>query len=302
MSEEVQWMDRSAERTMGSNPPSRRAATPLLLLPLLFLMVVLVAPAMGISRERPVFAASQDEALVLARSEGVEGETVQVTLADLDFKNQDGRTVNFKRDVIGDRVAVLIPFYTTCTIAYPVLVFVFTRLQDLLGERLDKEVVLVSVTVDPATDIPIRLKAYARRQNARPGWVFLTGERNHLARVLLGVRVLPTESLDGHNHAPVTMVGHAQGEWRRFRGFPTPEELLDQIERSLAEKIGHEGRGGHEIPTDPGSSFTGTDMDRRRSFPAGPWRSSASGGPCKGRIVPRSEKQGVLHGSESADP
>ena len=176
------------------------------------------------------------EKQLLAQSDIEGGEPVTVRLFDLNLKDQDGKTVNFQRDVIGDKVAVVIPFYTTCTISYPILIFVFTRLQDLLGERLNREVVLVSVTVDPMTDIPIRLKAFARRQKARPGWVFLTGDSKSLAKVLLGVRVLPTESLEGHNHEPVTMVGRAGVEWRRFRGFPTPEELLNQIEKYLAEQ------------------------------------------------------------------
>lgn len=179
---------------------------------------------------------SDPGAVFYARSDVEGGEPVTVRIYDLNFKDQDGNTVNFNRDVIGDKVAVVIPFYTTCTIAYPILIFVFTRLQELLGDRLNHDVVLVSITVDPVTDIPIRLKAFAKRQNARPGWIFLTGDSRSLGQALMGVRVLPTESLEGHNHAPVTMVGREGAEWRRFRGFPTPEELLDQIEKYLAEQ------------------------------------------------------------------
>jgi protein SCO1 len=163
-------------------------------------------------------------------------ETVKVELQDVELIDQDGVRVRFKSDVIGDRTAVIIPFYTTCTTSYPILIYIFTRLQDMLGERLGKEVVLVSVTVDPRTDVPVRLKAFAQKQKAKPGWVFLSGDRNSLGQVLWGVGALLSPNVDAHNHIPITMVGSTRGEWRRFHGFPTPEQLMAQVEESVVSK------------------------------------------------------------------
>jgi protein SCO1/2 len=180
---------------------------------------------------------NREDRLLLAKSDKInipERQTIKVKLHDLDLIDQDGSIAKFKSDIIGDRVAVIIPFYTTCTTAYPILVFIFTRLQVLLGERLGKDVVLISLTVDPRTDIPIRLKAFARRQKALPGWVFLTGERNNLGKVLWGTGAILSANLEEHDHIPITMVGSAGGQWRRFHGFPTPEQLLDQVEKELA--------------------------------------------------------------------
>lgn len=173
--------------------------------------------------------------LMVAKADRKDGEPFDVKLHDLELIDQDEQRVKFKSDVIGDRVAVIIPFYTSCTTSYPVLIFMFTRLQDMLGDRLGKDVVLVSVTVDPRTDSPVRLKAYAGRQNAKPGWVFLTGDRNHLGRVLLGAGALFSSNVDEHNHIPVTLVGRDGGEWRRLHGFPRPEQVLDRIEGLLAD-------------------------------------------------------------------
>jgi protein SCO1 len=165
-------------------------------------------------------------------------ESVNVKLLDLELVNQDGNKVKFGSDVVGDKVAVIIPFYTTCTTAFPILIFMFTRLQEALGERLGKDVVLVSVSVDPRTDIPLRLKAYARRQKAKPGWVFLSGDRNNLGQVLLGVGVLFSPNLEDHNHIPITLVGSARSDWRRFHGFPSPEQILAEIDKSMAGREG----------------------------------------------------------------
>jgi protein SCO1/2 len=172
------------------------------------------------------------------KSQAPSKESVNVKLLDLELIDQDGNKVKFKTDVIGDKVAVIVPFYTTCTTAFPILIFMFTRLQEALGDRLGKEVVLVSVSVDPRTDIPVRLKAYARRQKAKPGWVFLSGDRNNLGQVLLGVGVLFSPNLEDHNHIPITLVGSAHSEWRRFHGFPSPEQILGEINKSFP---GHQG-------------------------------------------------------------
>lgn len=172
-----------------------------------------------------------------------EVRTVGVKLLDLELVDQDGKKIKFKSEVIGDRVAAVVPFYTTCTTAYPILIFIFTRLQEMLGDRLGKEVVLVSVSVDPRTDIPIRLKAFARRQKAKPGWLFLSGEMTTLSTVLagIGIQYIVGQSVDEHQHVPLTMVGDAGGEWKRFYGYPPPDLLMGQINKSLAAR-GDSGR------------------------------------------------------------
>jgi cytochrome oxidase Cu insertion factor (SCO1/SenC/PrrC family) len=170
---------------------------------------------------------------ILAQSQDEGKNTVKVQIYDVNLNDQDGNVVNFKNDIIGNRVAVIIPFYTTCPSSYPILIFVLSRLQALLGERLNTDVVLVSVTVDPKTDTPLRLKAYARQQKARPGWFFLTGERENLTKVLMGSHLLLSDNLDNHNHIPITVVGRNGDAWRQFHGFPTPEQLLEEVEKYL---------------------------------------------------------------------
>jgi protein SCO1/2 len=98
--------------------------------------------------------------------------------------------------------------------------------------------VLVSISVDPRTDIPVRLKAFANRQKAKPGWIFLTGDMNSLSSVLagIGIRYIVGQSLDEHDHVPLTLVGDSKGEWKRFYGYPPPEVLLAQINSVIAGK------------------------------------------------------------------
>lgn len=171
-------------------------------------------------------------------------KTVNVKLLDLELVDQDGKRVKFKTDVLGNRVAALVPFYTTCTTAYPILIYVFGRVQDMLSAQLGQEVVLISVSVDPRTDIPVRLKAFARRQKAKPGWIFLTGDMQSLSSVLagMGIEYIVGQSLDEHNHVPLTLVGSTGGVWKRFYGYPPPEVLFNQIKESLAARATAENK------------------------------------------------------------
>jgi protein SCO1/2 len=168
-----------------------------------------------------------------AKEERVESGAVQVKALDLPMVDQDGKTVRFRSDVVGDRIVVIDTFFTTCTLICPILGAIFMELQDLAGDRLGKDVVLVSISVDPLTDIPPRLKKYGEQWEARPGWVFLTGEKGSVDQVLGGLGMYAPDFTD---HPSAFLVGDGKtGEWTRFYGFATPEQLMERV-RELTEK------------------------------------------------------------------
>ena len=157
-----------------------------------------------------------------------EVNTADVKLLDLELVNQDGERLKFQSDAIGKKQVVMDFIFTTCTTICPIQSAIFAKLQDLLGERLGKEVALLSVSVDPMTDIPARLKEYARRYQAKPGWTFLTGQKQDVDRVL---RSLEVYSADFTDHPPVVLVGDGRkGIWKRLYGFPSPEKLMAELE------------------------------------------------------------------------
>jgi len=164
----------------------------------------------------------------------VEVRPVTVHLVEAELLDQDGNRVRFRSDVVKDRLVVIDVFYTTCPLVCPILSATFSDLQDLLGDRLGREVFLVSVSVDPATDIPPRLKEYARRWEAKPGWIFLTGARSDVDRVLQGLGAYAANLAD---HPAMMLVGDAaSGKWARFYGFPTPEMLSAKLDEYRAKR------------------------------------------------------------------
>jgi protein SCO1/2 len=154
-------------------------------------------------------------------------KSADVDLRDLALIDQDGRRVQFVSDVIADRIVVMDFVYTSCTTVCPVLSALFGQVQSQLGDRLGEDVILVSVSVDPTRDTPQRLKAYAARHQAKPGWIWLTGPKTTMDEVLNG---LGAYSPNFENHPSMVLVGDGRsGRWSRFFGFPTPDRIMQQV-------------------------------------------------------------------------
>src|SRR3982751_6295679 len=93
---------------------------------------------------------------------------------DVSLQTQDGRQVSFYRDLVKGKVVAIDFVFTTCHSICPRRVRTFSQVQDLVGNRLAKDVFLISVSVDPDNDTPSRLKSWAAGFGARPGWTLVT--------------------------------------------------------------------------------------------------------------------------------
>ena len=153
--------------------------------------------------------------------------SADVDLLDLVLMDQNGDEMKFVSDVIGDRIVVMDFIYTSCTTICPVISAVFGQVQNKLGDRLGDDVVLVSVSVDPVRDTPQRLKAYAATHKAKPGWIWLTGGKRTMDKVLDG---LGAYSPNFEDHPAMVLIGDGQnGQWSRFYGFPNPDRIMEQV-------------------------------------------------------------------------
>lgn len=83
----------------------------------------------------------------------------------------------FFRDLVRGRT-VLVHFLSIAGEAASPVAAHLARVQGFLGDALGRDVFLYSITADPERDTPRALAAFAARHGARPGWLFLTGERD----------------------------------------------------------------------------------------------------------------------------
>jgi len=141
---------------------------------------------------------------------------------DFTMLDQDGDTVT-AADLRGDVWAVGF-FFTSCPLICPQMNSRFAEYQaklDALGGAA-AGVKLVSMSIDPATDRPDRLKEYAELYDARPGrWLFLThpdGDRDAVWQLVgvKGFRMTVTEGsgqpgADPIEHTPRFLLVDRQG-------------------------------------------------------------------------------------------
>jgi protein SCO1/2 len=159
-----------------------------------------------------------------------------VALPNAELQDQNGASVHFASDVAGNRIMALNFIYTDCQTACPVVSGIFSKLQSRLGDKLAKDVRMVSLSINPATDTPERLKAYAERFHAAPEWLWLTGEKAQVDALLKSLGVYST---DVANHAPVILVGDpVRGEWTRFNGLSSPDTIAARIDELLNARHG----------------------------------------------------------------
>jgi len=154
--------------------------------------------------------------------------------SDVELINQDGQKMRFYSDVLKDKVVVINTFFTTCTGVCPPINRTLERMQEALGDRLGKDAFLVSMSVDPETDTPSKLKEYSRRFHARPGWIFLTGKKENVDWALykLGQYV---ETKDGHT--TIIIIGNeSKGLWKKAFGLAKADELMKIVEDVINDR------------------------------------------------------------------
>ena len=152
-------------------------------------------------------------------------------IPDIRVYDQNGKRLNFYSDLIKGKTVAINFIFTTCTTICPPLTATFRRVQqDLTQQSLPAQ--LISISVDPATDTPERLRDFAAKFKAGPGWTFVTGDKTEIDSLL---RALGAAVADKNDHTPMILVGNdATGYWTRTYGLSSPTALVKVIAAAAA--------------------------------------------------------------------
>jgi protein SCO1/2 len=162
------------------------------------------------------------------------GAYESLTIPDVTVLDEDGKEVRFYSELVKDKIVAINFIFTTCTTVCPPLGATFARLQRSINPELAKEVRLISISVDPAVDTPERLKAWAGKFGAQPGWKLVTGSKSELDKLL---RALGGYSAQKEDHTPTVLIGDAQpNKWTRVYGVARYARLAEAIEQLRAVK------------------------------------------------------------------
>ena len=154
-------------------------------------------------------------------------------IPNLTVTTQRGKPVKFYDDLIKGKIVIISFIYTSCTDICPLTTARVAQLEEKLGDMVGREVFLISMTVDPKTDTPERLKEYAERFGAGPGWSFVTGKPEDIRAInyKFGDRSLV---LSEHRNE-IVLGNDATGEWQKDSVFGDIDRLALTV-RSLDPK------------------------------------------------------------------
>lgn len=152
---------------------------------------------------------------------------------DVTLIDQTGKRVQFCGEMTANKVVIINFIYTTCEAVCSMQGAAFSKLQAELGERMGREVVLISISADPDADTPARLKEWGARFGAKPGWLMLTGERAEIDKLF---RFFTGDIARKQMHSPVVFIGSCKrSQWAREYSLSEPARFLKFIEESRAQ-------------------------------------------------------------------
>ena len=153
---------------------------------------------------------------------------------DVELINQNGEKMKFYSDLLKDKVVIINSFFATCPGSCLPLNRNLEKVQQALGERLGKDVYILSISVDPLIDTPPNLKEYAKKLNARPGWYFLTGSKENVEFALKKIgQFVP----DKQDHLNIFIIGNERtGLWKKAFGLAKSEELIKVVESVINDQ------------------------------------------------------------------
>jgi copper(I)-binding protein/cytochrome oxidase Cu insertion factor (SCO1/SenC/PrrC family) len=141
----------------------------------------------------------------------------------------EGNTVRFFDDLIKDRIVAINFIYTSCPDTCPLETAQLVKVQNIMGDRVGKDVFFYSITIDPEHDTPAVLQEYKERFGA--DWTFLTGENGDITSLRRKMGLYIEEIQDGSNNHNVSMIigNQATGRWMKRSPFENPYVMADQI-------------------------------------------------------------------------
>jgi len=144
----------------------------------------------------------------------------------------EGDEVRFFDDLIAGKVVVINFIYTSCPDACPLETARLLEVAGILGDRMGEDIFFYSISIDPEVDTPEVLNRYATNYQTGPGWMFLTGDEEHitLLRRKLGLYIEEIQGEDSNDHNLSIIIGNqATGRWMKRSPYENPYVLANQV-------------------------------------------------------------------------
>ena len=135
---------------------------------------------------------------------------------NFEVTTHEGKKVHFYDDLIKDKIVVINFMYVKCEGVCMPVTMNLKRVQNLLGDRVGRDIFMYSITLKPEEDTPQALKRYVRTHKIKRGWTFLTGKPDEIntLRRSLGFKDAKVKlDRDLTNHTGMVKYGNEAHQW-----------------------------------------------------------------------------------------
>ena len=149
-------------------------------------------------------------------------------IPDLWLTDQNGNRVRFYSDLIKGKVVLVHGFFTQCSAVCPMQAQALVKIKNRLGDRLGRDVFIVSVSKDPQVDTPEKMKQWGKEWGVGAGWTLLTGAEPDIRKIL---RDVVTEDIGTDMHEALVVIGNDRtGEWTTTYGLQSADAIVKMID------------------------------------------------------------------------
>lgn len=148
---------------------------------------------------------------------------------NIDVLTQDGKKVNFFKDLIKGKKVFISFIYTTCNLTCPMVGRNFEKLQKTVGKNLGENIFLISVTTDPETDTPQVLKTWGEKFNRQDGWTLVTGDKKEMETLLYTLTGSGPQR--GLHTSLLIIFDESSGNWDTSSSLLSSKTLLDKLNK-----------------------------------------------------------------------
>jgi len=146
---------------------------------------------------------------------------------DLKRDERMGDPLDFDKEEVRNKL-VLVNFFTTGGERQQPIMGNLAQIAKRLDRRMEKEVLIQSVTLDPERDTRKKLDRFAKSLPITQGWNLVRASQD-ASKELVG----RMNRLRGYTSQSLVFYGVPGAFWGTFPGLNSPDELADRIARSI---------------------------------------------------------------------
>jgi protein SCO1/2 len=197
--------------------------------------IIVVVAIMVFGGSLPVAAQTNNSAKPEQAAPQTAAETpAHKYFTDVVLLNQNGERMRLYSDLLQGKVVIIDSFFATCQGSCLPMNRNLEKVQEALGDHIGKDVYIISISVDPTVDTPASLKEYAKKLHAKPGWYFLTGDKQN---VDFALNKLGQYVNDKQDHLNIFIIGNERtGLWKKAFGLARSDELVKVVESVLNDQ------------------------------------------------------------------